>query len=458
MSQFLFVNPYYEKYDGPITDNRLPPLELINCASLLQKYGHKSQIIDAHILKIRPSSINNHNITVNPEYIVVGTSQRNTWQCPPINIDPFYDTIQKLKQRFPDAYIIGTGPGSLFGPEKMLDFCDLVILEQPEYFFDTAAENFNRETLLNISGTMFKQKSGDIVNNPVKHRFNMAQLPVPNYELVPYKLYRHGIMNSWVVQLESTRGCPQFCNFCFQGMTHYKYNEKPVVQVIKEMRYVYEQLGGKDICFIDLDISVSSSYLNELLDAMIKEALPIRWSCNMRTKNFTPQLLQKMGQAKCKIIMVGIESANENIQSEMGKNKAMPELKRYLAIANNCGIQVGGYFLLGFPGETEQDVYRTIKLSTQLDINYASFSLAIPYPTLKGIRQEDTLPEKSRLNVSIGFKSNVSLKRLKQLQTKAYRKFYLRPHYILKNFSLLLNPKILFSNFQLFLKAAINRS
>jgi anaerobic magnesium-protoporphyrin IX monomethyl ester cyclase len=444
-TDILFVNPWYPVYDGPITDNRLPPLDLINCASVMQEAGHSVQIIDAHILELTDERLADYPISRTPQNIVVCTSPINTWQCPPITITPFFKTVSVLKIRFPNAKVIGTGPGSIFYSEQMLDVCDIVIYGQPESFFLSLCEDFRADLFETTAGVMLRTDSGSMKQTPADKRIDMEKLPIPNYQLVPFHLYHFGVMNSWVIQLETSRGCPQFCKFCFQEMTLYKYNRKTPEQVVRELYYVAHSLEGRSVFFVDLDMGVVENYFVELLDHIIEADLPVQWSCNIRSSSFRPELLEKMKQAKCKTVLIGIESADDSFQGEMVKNKSILELKKRIVLAKTYGLQVAGYFMIGIPGETEIEVMKTIRLSNELLLDFASFQVMVSYPTT-GYN-----PDTSEICQN---GSALSLQKLRTLQALAYRRFYLRPTYVFKRIPLLFHPKALFANLKVFVDAA----
>ncbi|MBF0531652.1 MAG: radical SAM protein [Candidatus Omnitrophica bacterium] len=439
-TETLFINPFYRQFDGPITDNRLPPLELINCATMLKQQGRLVRVVDAHIQQWGAADLARRDLDIDPGLVVMGTSPLNTWQCPPKTIEPFFTAARAMKKKFPQALVIGCGPGTCFFLREMLSVCDLVIAGQPEPFFQAVGNPGDKAVLFAAPGAVFLEPSGEMTRVDPVRRADMTAWPCPDYKLLDYRQYRFGVMRDWVVELETSRGCPQLCDFCFQAMTHYQYSHKTVRQVIAEMRYVAAELGGRDIFFADLDMGADQNFLKELLPAMAAEQFPLRWSANFRSGCLNSELLPQLRRAGCQVALIGVESADEQFQQAMGKNASLAQLRQRIALAQKHGLEVAGYFMIGLPAEDESRINATVRLAQDLNLDYASFQIQTSYPD----------PARPGQCKETGGLPQVSAERLAELQSLAYQKFYLRPGYILKKFPLLANPRNLWSHLRVF--------
>jgi len=155
-------------------------------------------------------------------------------------------------------------------------------------------------------------------------------------------------------------------------------------------------------------------------------------------------LLEKMRDAGCYQMAFGVESGNETILKKMRKEITPDQIVKAFKAARDVGIETIAYFILGYPGETEESIKETIKLSKSIDPNYAQFSTATPYP---GTELYNSLPpsllenldwnklfyadleSKEPLKIQI---SNLTPEELAYWRERAYRKFYFRPLYVMK--------------------------
>jgi anaerobic magnesium-protoporphyrin IX monomethyl ester cyclase len=147
-----------------------------------------------------------------------------------------------------------------------------------------------------------------------------------------------------------------------------------------------------------------------------------------------------MQQAGCECIAVGIESGSERIQALIKKHVTVEQIReKALMIAGSSRIKIIGYFMIGFPDETEEEILQTINLAASLPLYRANFTLVIPIPGTELFKQalregKITLQDvnwDTCTSDQISFqRSHISSKRLVQLHRLAYRRFYGRPRIV----------------------------
>ena len=148
------------------------------------------------------------------------------------------------------------------------------------------------------------------------------------------------------------------------------------------------------------------------------------------------ELLKKMKQSGCYAMNLAIESGSEKIQKDMKKNLNLKKVEEVVNIANKLGIISQGFFILGYPTESREDILKTIKLSKKLNLSRAFFFLFQPllgseiYETLK---KGGKLPHNfSPIDADYSMLSILpekigSNKELERLRKQAILGFYLRP-------------------------------
>jgi radical SAM superfamily enzyme YgiQ (UPF0313 family) len=126
--------------------------------------------------------------------------------------------------------------------------------------------------------------------------------------------------------------------------------------------------------------TVSREQVEGLCELILERDLRMPWTCNSRVDFVDPGLLRLMAQAGCRWISWGIESGSEEILKRVRKGITVGQVQRALQWAREAGIRNWGYFIIGLPGETEETIRETIRLSKRLPIDLVLFHIAAPYP------------------------------------------------------------------------------
>jgi len=141
-------------------------------------------------------------------------------------------------------------------------------------------------------------------------------------------------------------------------------------------------------------------------------------------------------------ISVGIESGSEKILRDMKKNLTKEEIKEKIALIKKSGLEVSGFFIIGYPTETRENIAETINFALELPLKRVGFSIFKPFPgteATKNLIESGELKEISDeewarfvLADAVYAPSGFSRKEMKRLRRKALLRFYLRPKIILK--------------------------
>ena len=178
-----------------------------------------------------------------------------------------------------------------------------------------------------------------------------------------------------------------------------------------------------------------------ICDEILKRNIKIMWGCTSRVDTLDEEVLKKMKEAGCITIFIGVESADQQQLDRMCKNTTITKIENAFKIARKLKIRTIASVALGMPGDTKEIMNKTIKFVHKLKPNYAIYSLATPYPGTKFYKESF---EKNLIKIKDWSKYTLitpiletvdcSLKDMRKIQAKAFIKFYLRPHYIIKQF------------------------
>jgi radical SAM superfamily enzyme YgiQ (UPF0313 family) len=119
-----------------------------------------------------------------------------------------------------------------------------------------------------------------------------------------------------------------------------------------------------------------------ICQGIIERKLNIAWSCpnGVKAGSLDDELAGWMGKSGCHFVFLGIETGSPRIQEKIRKGLNLEQLPDKIALLKRHGINVGGFFMIGFPDESREEISRTVNLALSLDIDVAAISVLVPLP------------------------------------------------------------------------------
>jgi radical SAM superfamily enzyme YgiQ (UPF0313 family) len=198
-----------------------------------------------------------------------------------------------------------------------------------------------------------------------------------------------------------------------------------------------EQLGVREVYVRDFTFGPNRRRGRELCDSIVDAGVRLRWSAECRIDVLDEDLLDAMRRAGCEVILVGIETGDEDVAARLGKTVKATRTHRILAHARSLGIRSCGHFVLGSPDETREQAMRTIRLARSLPLDYASFNM---YAARIGTPMREELVALGKVQADDFGDQDVSMKanpfaamtaeELRGLFRWAVTSFYLRPAHV----------------------------
>jgi len=443
------INPDFSECElDPVAKRKFTPLSLAYSAAIFKNQGWNINFLDDNVFHYKLEKI--INLIKNSDLIVISTGGLDRWQCPPLEIKRFYEVCSKIKKEFPSKIIIAEGPHTIFNYESLLKYVDYVIYGEPEQIIidivKTDIKNINK-----ISGVLFL-KNGKVCGKKENRQIDLEKLPIPLIEVLPYKKYSLFLLGTPTGLIETSRGCYFNCAFCFKGMFGKGVRFKSNNQVIKEIMYMVS-LGIKNFRIMDLDFTANKKKLIEIFSELKKKKVKINWACDSRLGDINEDLLKKLSNSNCKLLMFGIESLSEDTHKKMEKYLDLKEIKNTLNLVKKYKIQTLGYFRFGYLNETKKDIEMTIANSLKLNLDFASCEIFVPYPTTKFfINAKEHLKRYSKDNIPLAYEKSFSYKELAGYVGEFNKKFYFRYNYILKHFYFIFNPMMIKEGLEIIFK------
>lgn len=435
----LFVNPPQTaskyKFMGVIA----PPLGIAYMAGVLQENNIDVEILDASAEDMDFKDVEKELLKRKPDLVAL-TALTPT-------IGRALETAQVVKETLPDSIVVMGGYHPTFNFIETLEDenVDIVIRGEGEYIMLNLVQALeNQSCLHDVKGIVFEDKnSKEIVVNPEAPLIqDLDELPFPALNLLPMKKYRLLDMDTHMTTMITTRGCPMQCSFCSSAAMHgKKIRERSVENIVDEIEYLNTNYDIDTIAFMDDTFTLKKRKVMAICDEILKRNIEIMWGCTSRVDTLDEKLLKKMKEAGCITIFIGVESADQQQLDNMCKNTTIAKIENAFKIAHKLKIRTIASVALGMPGDTKEIMNKTVKFVHKLKPNYAIYSLATPYP---GTRFYKEAFEKNLIKIKDWSKYTLitpiletidcSLNDMRKIQAKAFMKFYLRPHYIIRQF------------------------
>jgi anaerobic magnesium-protoporphyrin IX monomethyl ester cyclase len=365
--------------------------------------------------------------------------------------------LEVTRRVLPDALTLVGGPHSSALPEYVmssmphLDFAWRAEAEEglPSLLtmFEKCGRQMPEAQLKCIEGLVWRNSAGETVLNPVHFGDNLDSYGIPAWELIKPETYPGFIWDRFY-PIVTTRGCPFPCTYCnTPGLSGKKLRHRSVEHVLEELRVLKKSYSIARFSIGDDEFTLDRPYVVRFCEALIHSGLNLHWDCpvGVRLDAVDPELLQLMEKAGCESLAVGIESGNERVQKVIQKKVTVQKIREQARMIANCsGIQITGFFMIGFPDETEEEIWDTLRLANELPLKRANFNVVMPIPGTAifneairtGTMSLDKINWDALTHDQISFqRKHISGTRLIELQRKAFLRFYRRPHilwYLLK--------------------------
>ncbi|MBU4449633.1 MAG: radical SAM protein, partial [Proteobacteria bacterium] len=161
------------------------------------------------------------------------------------------------------------------------------------------------------------------------------------------------------------RGCTHKCSFCYRMDKGFR--PRSPESIIKEIKFLQRTYGITYIAFSDELLMSSKKRTIELCTAFIEADLNIKWDCNGRLNNATPEVLKIMKDAGCVFINYGIEALDDNVLKNMHKDLTVKQITKGVEATLNAGISPGLNIIFGNLGDTVETLWKGVDFLLKYD-------------------------------------------------------------------------------------------
>ena len=454
--RILFIRHHSFRSDEsgryPYAKHSYPPLGLCHIATLLKQNDRSDliEILDSRALNLDLNQTRSKIKAFRPDIIGITTLTET--------LPGAIEMGEVCKELFPEVLRIIGGAHITVDPEPVMELglFQLGVLGEGEITALEILSEYKKTGKIptDIDGTMV-YKDGSIIRNRPRSRVeNLDTMPFPDRHFFDNSLYRPYLAKRPWTYMTVSRGCPFRCAFCIRAVWGKKATFNSARRIFEEMRNCVNEFKIREIWFRDDTFTCRKTTVMELCDLIVKEKLKVRWTVFSRVDTVDEEMIRALKRAGCYKIDFGVESGDQATLDLMKKGITIKQIKDAFRICRKAGMQTQGFYMIGYPRETRETIYKTIKLAREIG-DWASFNpVSVKQNTelydlavKEGYfipRRIDAFHGQSQLENYCNSKELPSQEILR-LTNLAYKKFYLRPGHILRLLMLMAKDGIIWN-------------
>lgn len=419
-------------------------------AAVLMCRGHEVFLKDYQTEQTDFEYVENDIVTFCPDIIIISTTNAT--------ILSDIEFMNRIREFHICEFIV---KGAIFfdTPLSLLETLDLKNInylvggEIDTVIGDLVDGIINNTSLENVPGIIYKQDGVFRKTDFATWCDNLDDIPFPARDLMKNELYPRPDTGEPMATIQVSRGCPAGCTYCLTPViSGKKVRKRSVENIFAEIEECYYKYGIRNFFFKADTFTIDSEWASALCDKIINSELhgKIEFTANSRVKPLDADLLVKLKKAGCFMLAVGFESGSDETLKKIKKGTTREDNLRAAKLIKKSGLPLFGFFMIGFPWETKQDIINTLEFIFEIDPDFIEVHIAMPYFGTQLYNQcEEYNTIKSAAWGNDYFSPNtigtstVPIEEIVELKDEYLLKFYLRPKYIFnKCIGCISDPKI----------------
>ena len=360
----------------------LPSLDLLYIASMIIKIfadKYELKILDTGIEELSLDEIKREIEEFSPKIICLNSK---IWEA-----QLMHRIAAIAKGLNKSITVLAQGQLSTLAKENLLKDknIDYGIIGEAEFTIIELLRNLEEnKDILNVKGITYRDGEKIISNQPRPYIKNLDEIGISSlaWDLIDIKEYSKysnwngSLKEKFYIPMLTSRGCPFDCTFCCnRDISGKGFRARSPENVISEIKFLHEKYNVKEIHFFDAvfnyDVERAKKICNLVIESGLK--LSLAFPHGIRADIMTEELIGLLRRAGTYKLVYGIETASSRLQKETKKNLDVKQVRHIIKKTSDSGIIVGGYFMLGFPTETHQEILETIKFAVDSYLDLAAF-------------------------------------------------------------------------------------
>jgi radical SAM superfamily enzyme YgiQ (UPF0313 family) len=388
MKNILFSHSYFLRFDPKqwSTGQPYPPIGTLYAAALMREKGYKVSFFDTMFVhspdEVIPALEQN-----NPDLFVLYDDGFNylTKMCLTNMREAAFKMIKLAKQKR-CIVIVSSSDSTDHYEEYLQEGADFILLGEAEQTLAELSDAIKQAqpNFLSIPGLAYKQ-GGAVIKTAKRNVLkDLDTLPFPAWDLVDIDIYR----KTWLkhkgyfsLNMATTRGCPFKCNWCAKPIYGNRYNSRSPQNVVAELKILKEKFNFDHIWFCDDIFGLKPGWVSEFADLLELEQIRFRFKIQARADLLIQEnYIKDLARAGCENIWMGAESGSQKVLDAMDKGTTIEQIYTATRILKKNGIHPSFFIQFGYPGETKEDIVKTIRMINELLPYEIGISVSYPLP------------------------------------------------------------------------------
>lgn len=353
-----------------------PPLGIQTLAPILSQHGHQVRMFDTCHPKMRAEHIAQAVKDECPDVIALSFLSLTAYPA-------LKQLAGRLKSEAPKIPIIIGGAFASVNADLILQHCadiDSVGVGEGEKLLPDYLNNLGNPGV--VAGLVWRH-AGKVIRNEARPLIeDLDQFPYPDRTSLPIDYIESLPLDVPAVlspdkfcTIQTSRGCPYHCIYCdIPSISQGKWRYRSAEHVLGEMQQLSEA-GYRSIYLTDDHFLLNRKRINDICNGIIERKLKFRWGCEGRVDSTAVDQFPIMSKANCSMLAFGIEAGTQSVLDRLGKNQTLAQIQHAVSEAKRHGIaRVHGFFVIGSPGETEEDVIQTFRFAARLQLDTFGFN------------------------------------------------------------------------------------
>jgi len=397
--KIVLVNPGVH-FSEPVSYGMYPNTAVMILATILNKAGFSVKVIDGRYHRI-DEAVGLISEEIDGNVVFVGFSVMT------VQVPWAYYVSQAIKSRYPSCKVVWGGVHATLFPDQTVEdpAVDMVVINDAASTAARLAEALSTQKgLSEVAGIYYKEGTKIFRNPPNEGGDNFGNIPFIDFSLIDHdnysrnnniaieEFYGGSYKNCRVYPVITALSCTYKCTFCINVILGRKYCFRSAPEIVERIRFLKKRYGADFIQPMDENFFINRKRTFEFLDLLEKENLNIKWRPQVRADYFSESYIdletaKRLDRSGMVVAAMGVESASQDMLNRLNKQMKVESIMKAVDILSKTNIVPKMNFMVGLPGEDEEDIERTYRMAVEIRRKVKKSCVTVspfrPYPGSK---------------------------------------------------------------------------